>query len=147
VRPLALVLLLALPLPMSAQRHAAERFPAAGVASVALAARVTGVGNGPASARVPEAMQAAERDPWFGPDKVKHFFVAAALQSLGYGALRAADVEHRNALAGASALTAAFGIVKELSDRRQGRRVSGRDLLWDAAGAAAISVLLARTER
>jgi uncharacterized protein YfiM (DUF2279 family) len=88
-----------------------------------------------------------EADPWFGPDKVKHFFTSAALQSLAYGAARAADVEHDAALASASVLTLAFGVGKEFSDRRRGRVFSGRDLVWDVAGAAAISLLLAQTER
>lgn len=89
----------------------------------------------------------AEDDRWFGADKVRHFFVSAMLQSLGYGTLRALDVRHGSALAGASVITAGFGIGKELNDRRHGRNVSARDLIWDAAGAAAASLLLVRTER
>ena len=89
----------------------------------------------------------AEDDRWFGTDKVRHFFVSAMLQSLGYGTLRALDVRHGSALAGASVITAGFGIGKELSDRRHGRNVSARDLIWDAAGAGAASLLLVRTER
>jgi uncharacterized protein YfiM (DUF2279 family) len=88
-----------------------------------------------------------EEDLWFGADKVRHFFVSAMLQSLGYGALRAFDLRHGSALAGASVMTAGFGIGKELSDRRNGRRVSARDLIWDAAGAGAATLLLVRTER
>ena len=91
--------------------------------------------------------QSAIPDRWFARDKVRHFFTSAMLQSLGYGTLRAMDVEHGAALAGASAVTAGFGIGKELSDRRRGYGFSVRDLVWDAAGAAAVSVLLARTER
>jgi uncharacterized protein YfiM (DUF2279 family) len=91
--------------------------------------------------------QSAAPDRWFAPDKVRHFFTSALLQSLGYGTLRAMDVEHGSALVGASVVTAAFGIGKELSDRRRGYGFSGRDLVWDAAGAAAVSALLARTER
>lgn len=91
--------------------------------------------------------QPAAPDRWFGPDKVRHFFTSALLQSVGYGTLRAMDVEHGAALVGASAVTAAFGIGKEVSDRRRGYGFSGRDLVWDAAGAAAVSAVLARTER
>lgn len=86
-------------------------------------------------------------DRWFAGDKVRHFFTSAMLQSLGYGTLRAMDVEHGAALAGASVVTAGFGIGKEFSDRRRGYGFSVRDLVWDAAGAVAISVLLTRTER
>jgi uncharacterized protein YfiM (DUF2279 family) len=93
---------------------------------------------------MPDAPRA---DPWFGPDKVQHFFTSALIQSLGYGTLRALDVEHRGALAGASAVTAGFGIGKELRDRGQGYGFSVRDLVWDAAGAVTVSLLLARTER
>ena len=93
------------------------------------------------------APQSPASDRWFGADKVRHFFTSALLQSLGYGTLRAMDVKHGSALVGASAMTAAFGIGKELSDRRRGYGFSGRDLVWDAAGAAAVSALLARTER
>ena len=89
----------------------------------------------------------AEDDKWFGTDKVRHFFISAMLQSLGYGTLRAFDVRHGSALAGASVITAGFGIGKELNDRRHGRNVSARDLIWDAAGAGVASLLLARTER
>jgi uncharacterized protein YfiM (DUF2279 family) len=103
-----------------------------------------------AESRVPkpesQALQADE-DRWFAADKVRHFFTSALLQSVGYGTLRAMDVEHGVALAGASVITAGFGVGKELSDRRRGYGFSLRDLVWDAAGAAAVSVLLARTER
>lgn len=86
-------------------------------------------------------------DPWFGPDKVRHFFTSAAAQSLAYGALRSADVDHRESLLGASIVTALLGLGKELSDRRRGYGFSVKDLVWDAAGAAAMSVMLANTER
>ena len=96
---------------------------------------------------LPMPPRQAEEDRWFGTDKVRHFFVSAMLQSLGYATLRALDVRHGSALAGASVVTAGFGIGKELSDRRHGRSVSARDLIWDAAGAGAASFLLVRTER
>ena len=140
-------LLLAMPHAAAAQWARPDRF------SSGRALRSSGgidwpAGNGVEAARVSNAEQArAEHDPWFGPDKVRHFFVSAAIQSIGYGTLRELDVEHGAALAGAGVVTAGFGIGKELSDRRRGRRISVRDLVWDAAGAAAISLLLARTER
>lgn len=96
---------------------------------------------------LPMRARQAEDDQWFGTDKVRHFFISAMLQSLGYGTLRALDVRHGSALAGASVVTAGFGVGKELSDRRHGRNVSARDLIWDAAGAGAASLLLVRTER
>ena len=86
-------------------------------------------------------------DPWFGPDKLQHFFTSAFVQSLGYGTLRAAGAEHRSALAGATAGTIVAGVGKELRDRATHGDVSARDLVWDAAGAASATVLLVRTVR
>jgi uncharacterized protein YfiM (DUF2279 family) len=87
------------------------------------------------------------RDPWFGPDKLQHFFASAFVQSLGYGTLRALGAEHRAALAGATVGTIVAGVGKELRDRGTQGDVSGRDLVWDAAGAASATVLLVRTVR
>ena len=86
-------------------------------------------------------------DPWVGPDKVKHFFVSALAQSVGYASLRALRAEHGVALVGASAGTLALGVGREVFDRGAGRTFSPRDLVWDAAGAGAASVLLAQTVR
>ena len=83
-------------------------------------------------------------DPWFGPDKLQHFFASAFVQSMGYGTLRAMGAEHRSALAGA---TAVVGVGKELRDRATHGDVSARDLLWDAAGAGSATLLLVRTAR
>jgi hypothetical protein len=47
----------------------------------------------------------------------------------------------------ASAVTAVVSVGKELRDRRRGGRASGRDLVWDAAGAALWGALLARSGR
>ena len=87
------------------------------------------------------------RDAWFGRDKVKHFLVSAFAQSVGYAGLQAAGVDRSAALAGATVLTATVAIGKEVVDRRGGGAFSRRDLAWDAAGAAAATVLLRRTER
>ncbi|HTK48753.1 MAG TPA: hypothetical protein VL328_12330 [Gemmatimonadaceae bacterium] len=86
-------------------------------------------------------------DRWFGPDKLQHFFASAFVQSLGYGTLRLAGADHGTALGGASATTALVGVGKELRDRRSQGDVSARDLVWDAAGAGAATVLLVRTIR
>ncbi len=87
------------------------------------------------------------RDRWFGPDKVKHFFIAAFVQSVSYSALRAVNARHDLSLAGASATTSVFSIGKEISDKRRYGEFSFRDLAWDASGAIAASALLVRTER
>jgi putative lipoprotein len=86
-------------------------------------------------------------DPWFGPDKLQHFFTSAFVQSLGYGVLRRAGADNSPAIAGASAVTAIVGVGKELRDRRTKGDFSARDLAWDAAGAGSASVLLVRTVR
>jgi uncharacterized protein YfiM (DUF2279 family) len=86
-------------------------------------------------------------DPWFGPDKLQHFFTSAFVQSVGYGTLRAVGADHGSALAGATAGTVLAGVGKELRDRATHRDVSARDLVWDAAGAASATVLLVRTVR
>ena len=90
---------------------------------------------------------ASPPDRWFAPDKVQHFFMSAFIQSIGYGGLRALDVSHGGALAGASAVTLTFGIGKELHDRRGAEGFGARDLVADVAGAAAASVLLDRARR
>jgi putative lipoprotein len=83
-------------------------------------------------------------DGWFGADKLQHFFSSAFVQSVSYGALRGVGAGRGGALAGASAATAAVGVGKEVYDARHHGDVSRRDLTWDAAGAGAVSLLLAR---
>ena len=86
-------------------------------------------------------------DNWFGSDKLKHFFVAAFTQSVAYSALQAAKVNHDQALAGAWAVTATVSIAKEIRDRRSYGLFSYRDLVWDAAGAGAATLLIAKSVR
>ncbi len=86
-------------------------------------------------------------DRWFAEDKAKHFFVSAFLQSYGYGALRAVGVSPRMSLAAATAGTLSVGAGKEIWDAQGHGTPSGKDLTWDAAGAAAATVLLVRIER
>jgi len=92
------------------------------------------------------ALQAPPADRWFSTDKVKHFFMAAFAQSVGYSALRATSLGHRSSLIGASAGTAVLSVGKELADRR-GTGFSTRDLVWDVAGAGTSTLLLDRIER
>lgn len=120
--------------------------PPAGASCTAVCAAVTGR-NATDAPRVEEMVQRVEADPWFGPDKAKHFFLTAFIQGVAYAGLRSADVEHGPALLGASVVSLGFGVAKEVADRRDGRQVSARDLVWDALGAAAASALLARTRR
>ena len=86
-------------------------------------------------------------DGWFGADKVKHFFSAAFVQSMGYSTLRAAGADHGLSLGGATAATAAVSLGKEVRDRRTKGVFSVRDLAWDAAGAGSATLVLERTTR
>ena len=86
-------------------------------------------------------------DSWFGADKVKHFFMGAFIQSVGYSAARAAGASHQGSLAAATGVTAAVSIGKEVWDAHSGGTPSLRDLTWDAAGAAAATLLLQRSVR
>lgn len=93
------------------------------------------------------ALSLSTGDPWFGADKVKHFFMTAFVQSLTYSTIRLTNADHRSSMVGAAAMSAGFGIGKELFDRRRGGLFSKRDLVWDAAGAGSAAVLLAQTRR
>jgi hypothetical protein len=86
-------------------------------------------------------------DSWFAPDKVKHFFMGAFVQSVAYSALRASGAGHSASLAAASGVTAGVSVAKELWDAHSGGAASARDFVWDAAGAAAATLLLGRSVR
>jgi uncharacterized protein YfiM (DUF2279 family) len=92
------------------------------------------------------ALQARPADRWFSPDKIKHFFMAAFVQSVGYSTLRATSLGHRPSLVGASIGTTTLSLAKEWSDRRT-TGFSVRDLAWDAAGGAGSTMLLVRIDR
>ena len=90
----------------------------------------------------------AHQDAGFGIDKIKHFFMAAFIESVTYSAVQAARVNHRPALGGAIGVTMAVGIGREIHDKRTpGNIFSVRDLTWDAVGATAGAVLLSQTRR
>lgn len=79
-------------------------------------------------------------DPWLGPDKVQHGTLAFAVQGGAYATLRLA-ADHGPALAGATVVTLGLSILKEVRDRdRTG--FSMRDLVWDAAGIVAATLVL-----
>ncbi|HVX40410.1 MAG TPA: hypothetical protein VHB25_12635 [Gemmatimonadaceae bacterium] len=88
----------------------------------------------------------SQPDRWLAPDKAKHFFMAAFVQSVSFGALRTAGASRRTGLAGAAAVTAAVSIGKELYDRRSGGDPSWKDLAWDAAGLLVASAMLHQTK-
>ena len=94
-----------------------------------------------------QASGARTPDPIFGPDKVQHFFVSFFLQSITYSALRATKANHQSSLAGASVTSALFGIGKEVRDQRTVGLFSTKDLLWDAGGIGAATLLIGHTRR
>ena len=103
----------------------------------------------PAAPPDPVATEAAPRAPdrWLGTDKLRHFVLAGLVQGTAFGSATAVGMRQGPAQLSASAVTALVSVGKEVHDRRRGGRVSGRDLVWDAAGAALYGVLLARSGR
>lgn len=86
-------------------------------------------------------------DQWFAGDKLQHFFSSAFVQSMSYGTLRTVGASHDAAIIGATAASLTAGVGKEIRDERSRGEFSYRDLVWDAAGAGAATVLLVRTRR
>ena len=86
-------------------------------------------------------------DSWFGADKAKHFFTSAFVQTLSYGSLRSTGLSRSTSLTGATVVSWAVGVGKEIGDRAAGGVLSLKDLAWDGAGIAGATVLLRRTER
>lgn len=86
-------------------------------------------------------------DRWFSADKAKHFVTAAFVQSVAFSGLRTTGLSRDGSLLGATVVTSAASVGKEIFDRRNGGVVSVRDLTWDAGGLLAASLLLHRTER
>lgn len=90
------------------------------------------------------AAAAPERDAWLGEDKIKHFAMSYMITAGSFSAVRV--VADRDAsLASGIALGAAAGILKEIYDKRDRRRISVRDLLWDALGITAGAVIAKQT--
>ena len=86
-------------------------------------------------------------DPWFSPDKAKHFFLSAFVESLSFSTLRAARVSRDASLISAASISAGFGIGREIYDHYHPGTPSLKDLTWDLAGIAAASVALHQTTR
>ena len=86
-------------------------------------------------------------DSWFGVDKVKHFFMGAFVQSVGYSLVRVTGADHNASLLTATGLTAGVSVGKEIWDWRTGGTPSLKDFTWDAAGAGASTLLLQRSVR
>lgn len=87
------------------------------------------------------------RESAFGADKVKHFFIAAFVESVGFAGLRAGGADKSTAVAGAVGGTAAVSLGREVYDRRTKGAFSVLDLVWDALGAGAALLVLTRTQK
>jgi uncharacterized protein YfiM (DUF2279 family) len=85
-------------------------------------------------------------DSWFGPDKLKHFFLTAFAQSFVYASARAAGVERDDALRASIAAAAAGGVAREMYDARVKGRFSVPDLIFDAGGVLAATAMLRETK-
>ena len=85
----------------------------------------------------PTVARAADEDPWFGPDKFKHFGASAALAAGGYalGSAFFDEVPARLGTGAGIALTA--GVAKEVADLAGAGSPSLRNLVWDVAGTGA----------
>jgi pimeloyl-ACP methyl ester carboxylesterase/uncharacterized protein YfiM (DUF2279 family) len=86
-------------------------------------------------------------DRWFGPDKLKHFFISAFIESLAFSGLQASGASRSAAFAGAIATVAAFALGREVHDKRTKGIFSIPDLTWDAAGGGAALLMLRSTQR
>jgi hypothetical protein len=87
------------------------------------------------------------RDSILGVDKLKHFLLAGFVESVAFAGLQAAGAERNVSLAGAGAATITISLGRELHDRRATGLFSVGDLVWDALGAGAAFLILARVQK
>ena len=85
-------------------------------------------------------------DRWFGPDKAKHFFMAAFVETATFSGLRLTGMHRTPALESAIGVAAGASVGKEVYDRFSGGDPSLKDLAWDGVGMAAAGVLLHQTK-
>jgi uncharacterized protein YfiM (DUF2279 family) len=84
-------------------------------------------------------------DRWFASDKVKHFFMAAFVESGSFSALRLTGMHRTPAFNASIGVAAGVSVGKEVYDRLAGGDPSLKDLTWDAAGIAAAGAVLHQT--
>jgi uncharacterized protein YfiM (DUF2279 family) len=84
-------------------------------------------------------------DGWFGPDKLKHFFMTAVLQSFAYSAAQAAGADSGDAMRIGLAAAGVAAVGREIYDARSKQRFSIPDLVWDAGGGVAATAMLRHT--
>jgi uncharacterized protein YfiM (DUF2279 family) len=86
-------------------------------------------------------------DPWFSPDKAKHFAITAFVESAAFSGLESVRVSRNASFAGAISVAAAASLLREVHDKRVKNQFSFKDLTWDLAGGLAAFVMLRHTER
>ena len=73
--------------------------------------------------------------------------MSAFIESMTFSGLQAAGASRNAAFAGAIGTTAAFGIGREIHDKKTKGLFSLGDLTWDAVGAGAAGLVLRKTQR
>jgi len=91
------------------------------------------------------ASPARPPDPWFGEDKLKHFFTSFVVTSLSASGARAVGLDADTGLRVGAGVAGAAGLLKEVHDARRGGPFSIPDLSWNAVGIAAGVLLLQET--
>jgi hypothetical protein len=87
------------------------------------------------------------RDTFLGPDKVKHFFISAFIESVGFAGMEAAGANRSPSIVAATAVGAAAGIAREIHDKITKKLFSFGDLAWDGVGIASALLLISHTQR
>ena len=87
------------------------------------------------------------RDTFLGPDKVKHFFMSAFIESVGFAGMEAVGANRGASIVTAAAVTAAAGIGREVHDKITKKLFSLGDLAWDGVGIGSALLLISHTQR
>jgi len=92
----------------------------------------------------PVSVPVNSRDPWFGPDKLKHFTSSIYLTTTAYYVQSRMLDKSRSASKDASAMmTLTLGFSKEIVDtRKKGGFFSWKDVLFNVAGTAVALVFI-----
>jgi len=114
-----------------------------GTSAASATARAQGIQADRARPAQDSLQKELQRESWLGPDKVKHFFMAAFVESVAFSGLEAGGGSRNTAFAGAIGTTVAVSIGRELHDKRTKGLFSVGDLMWDVIGAAAAVVFAA----
>lgn len=82
------------------------------------------------------------KDDWFSDDKYKHFLLSTAISAAVANAAKSDDRENCEAALIGFSVTLTLGAAKESYDKRKKKTLySDRDMVWNAAGSLAGSLL------